>query len=81
MPALCAGLEPQGNTVLQPARFTVETQEAGSGEVLVYIQDPEGHTEEVWGAPWGLRGHCGVIVGSLRGHCGSCWVLSGHSGL
>ena len=74
MPVLCAGLEPQGNTVLQPARFTVETQEAGSGEVLVYIQDPEGHTEEVWGA-------CGVIVGSLRGHCGSCWVLSGHSGL
>ena len=44
---LCAGLEPQGNVVLQPARFTVETLDAGSGEVLVYVQDPEGHTEEV----------------------------------
>uniref|UniRef100_A0A8C3HVE5 Filamin C n=1 Tax=Chrysemys picta bellii TaxID=8478 RepID=A0A8C3HVE5_CHRPI len=40
------GIEPQGNTVLKPAQFTVETLEAGLGEVLVYIEDPEGHTEE-----------------------------------
>ncbi|KAM6136829.1 filamin-C, partial [Pterocles gutturalis] len=40
------GIEPQGNVVLQPARFTVETLEAGVGEVLVYVEDPEGHTEE-----------------------------------
>uniref|UniRef100_A0A8B9EF24 Filamin C n=1 Tax=Anser cygnoides TaxID=8845 RepID=A0A8B9EF24_ANSCY len=40
------GIEPQGNTVLKPAQFTVETLDAGVGEVLVYIEDPEGHTEE-----------------------------------
>ncbi|XP_064417245.1 filamin-C isoform X3 [Latimeria chalumnae] len=40
------GIEPHGNTVLKPAEFTVETIEAGLGEVLVYIEDPEGHTEE-----------------------------------
>lgn len=42
-----AGIEPHGNKVLQPAVFTVDTVEAGSGEVLVYVEDPEGHTEEV----------------------------------
>ncbi|TRY85907.1 hypothetical protein DNTS_011928 [Danionella cerebrum] len=40
------GIEPQGNKVLKPAIFTVETLEAGLGEVLVYVEDPEGHTEE-----------------------------------
>ncbi|ELW67409.1 Filamin-C [Tupaia chinensis] len=40
------GIEPQGNTVLQPAHFTVQTVDAGVGEVLVYVEDPEGHTEE-----------------------------------
>ncbi|XP_015471460.1 filamin-C [Parus major] len=40
------GIEPQGNVVLRPAQFTVETLEAGMGEVLVYVEDPEGHTEE-----------------------------------
>lgn len=44
-----AGIEPHGNKVMQPAVFTVETLEAGSGEVLVYVEDPEGHTEEVLG--------------------------------
>lgn len=41
------GIEPNGNKVLKPAVFTVETLEAGSGEVLVYVEDPEGHKEEV----------------------------------
>uniref|UniRef100_A0A8C0ULD1 Filamin-C-like n=1 Tax=Cyanistes caeruleus TaxID=156563 RepID=A0A8C0ULD1_CYACU len=41
-----SGIEPQGNVVLRPAQFTVETLEAGMGEVLVYVEDPEGHTEE-----------------------------------
>lgn len=36
---------------MQAAAFTVETLEAGSGEVLVYVEDPEGHTEEVRGGP------------------------------
>ncbi|XP_026779509.2 filamin-C isoform X8 [Pangasianodon hypophthalmus] len=40
------GIEPRGNMVLKPAEFIVETVEAGLGEVLVYIEDPEGHTEE-----------------------------------
>lgn len=41
------GIEPRGNVVLRPAEFVVETVEAGLGEVLVYVEDPEGHTEEV----------------------------------
>ncbi|XP_030622681.1 filamin-C-like isoform X2 [Chanos chanos] len=40
------GIEPHGNMVLKPAEFTVETLEAGLGEVIVYVEDPEGHTEE-----------------------------------
>uniref|UniRef100_A0A8C4S225 Filamin C n=1 Tax=Erpetoichthys calabaricus TaxID=27687 RepID=A0A8C4S225_ERPCA len=40
------GIEPHGNIVLKPAEFTVETIEAGLGEVLVFVEDPEGHTEE-----------------------------------
>ncbi|XP_058480403.1 filamin-C isoform X4 [Solea solea] len=40
------GIERLGNIVLKPAEFLVETVEAGLGEVLVYVEDPEGHTEE-----------------------------------
>ncbi|CAB1413282.1 unnamed protein product [Pleuronectes platessa] len=40
------GIEPRGNMVLKAAEFLVETVEAGLGEVLVYVEDPEGHTEE-----------------------------------
>ncbi|RXM28325.1 Filamin-C [Acipenser ruthenus] len=40
------GIEPHGNIVLKPAEFTVETIDAGLGEVLVYVEDPEGHNEE-----------------------------------
>ncbi|XP_069543915.1 filamin-C-like isoform X2 [Brachyistius frenatus] len=40
------GVESRGNTVLKAAEFLVETVEAGLGEVLVYVEDPEGHTEE-----------------------------------
>ncbi|KAJ8269239.1 hypothetical protein COCON_G00118460 [Conger conger] len=40
------GIEPRGNIVLKLAEFTVETVEAGLGEVIVYVEDPEGHTEE-----------------------------------
>ncbi|XP_064198586.1 filamin-C isoform X3 [Anguilla rostrata] len=40
------GIEPRGNIVLKLAEFTVETVEAGLGEVIVYAEDPEGHTEE-----------------------------------
>lgn len=33
--------------VLKPAEFIVETAEGGQGEIIVYVEDPEGHTEEV----------------------------------
>ena len=42
-----SGIEQRGNMVLKPAEFMVETVEAGLGEVLVYVEDPERHTEEV----------------------------------
>lgn len=42
-----SGVESRGNKVLKAAEFLVETVEAGMGEVLVYVEDPEGHTEEV----------------------------------
>lgn len=44
---LLSGIEPCGNMVLKVAKFLVDTVEAGLGEVLVYVEDPEGHTEEV----------------------------------
>lgn len=43
---------------MQAAAFTVETLEAGSGEVLVYVEDPEGHTEEVRGGPARFSERC-----------------------
>lgn len=56
--AVFAGIEPRGNMVLKPAEFLVETVEAGLGEVLVYVEDPEGHTEEVQTHPHiNLKGH------------------------
>lgn len=41
------GVEPVGNVVMKKAMFTVETISAGMGEVLVYVEDPAGHREEV----------------------------------
>lgn len=41
------GIEPVGNVVMKKAVFTVETISAGMGEVLVYVEDPAGHREEV----------------------------------
>lgn len=40
-------MEPTGNVVMKKAVFTVETISAGMGEVLVYVEDPAGHREEV----------------------------------
>lgn len=31
----------------QPANFTVDTISAGQGEVMVFVEDPEGNREEV----------------------------------
>lgn len=41
------GVEPVGNVVMKRTVFTVETISAGMGEVLVYVEDPAGHQEEV----------------------------------
>lgn len=49
------GIEPTGNMVKKRAEFTVETRSAGQGEVLVYVEDPAGHQEEV-GPAAGSRG-------------------------
>ncbi|XP_020655556.3 filamin-B isoform X1 [Pogona vitticeps] len=40
------GIEPHGNMVKQPANFTVDTISAGQGEVMVFVEDPEGNREE-----------------------------------
>ncbi|XP_060095708.1 filamin-B isoform X2 [Heteronotia binoei] len=40
------GIEPHGNMVKQPAIFTVDTISAGQGEVMVFVEDPEGNREE-----------------------------------
>ncbi|XP_063796937.1 filamin-B isoform X1 [Pseudophryne corroboree] len=40
------GVDPTGNMVKRPAPFTVETISAGQGEVLVFVEDPEGIREE-----------------------------------
>lgn len=44
---LSKGVEPVGNVVMKKTVFTVETISAGMGEVLVYVEDPAGHREEV----------------------------------
>lgn len=53
------GIEPTGNMVKKRAEFTVETRSAGQGEVLVYVEDPAGHQEEV-GLCIGRAGFCCV---------------------
>ncbi|XP_077181563.1 filamin-B isoform X2 [Paroedura picta] len=45
------GIEPHGNMVKQPANFTVDTISAGQGEVMVFVEDPEGNREEAKVAP------------------------------
>lgn len=44
---LTTGIEPMGNMVKQPAKFTVDTISAGQGDVMVFVEDPEGNKEEV----------------------------------
>ena len=44
---LCPGIEPTGNSVGAPARFTVETFSAGRGEIEVTILNPKGGKEPV----------------------------------
>lgn len=64
-PCLChsplAGIEPTGNMVKKRAEFTVETRSAGQGEVLVYVEDPAGHQEEV-GPPAGRARYCSASI-------------------
>ncbi|KAL8582065.1 hypothetical protein ACOMHN_028046 [Nucella lapillus] len=55
------GLEPKGNQVGAPARFTVETFSAGKGELVVTIMNPKGMKEE-----------CEVVFNSDRNLTYSC---------
>lgn len=41
------GLEPKGNQVGAPARFTVETFSAGSGTLEITVLNPKGKQEQV----------------------------------
>lgn len=43
----CSGIEPTGNRVLRPAVFTVDTFSAGQGQVMAYLDHPDGTREEV----------------------------------
>uniref|UniRef100_A0A8C0X407 Calponin-homology (CH) domain-containing protein n=1 Tax=Castor canadensis TaxID=51338 RepID=A0A8C0X407_CASCN len=45
------GIEPMGNMVKQPAKFTVDTISAGQGDVMVFVEDPEGNKEEAQVTP------------------------------
>lgn len=44
------GIEPNGNRVMRPAVFTVDTFSAGQGQVMVYLDHPDGTREEVYAA-------------------------------
>ena len=44
---MSSGLEPNGNVVGAPARFTVETFGAGKGDVEVVVLNPKGAPEKV----------------------------------
>lgn len=41
------GIEPTGNRVMRPALFTVDTFSAGQGQVMAYLDHPDGTREEV----------------------------------
>ncbi|XP_043979419.1 filamin-B [Gambusia affinis] len=41
------GIEPTGNRVLRPAVFTVDTFSAGQGQVMAYLDHPDGTREEL----------------------------------
>lgn len=51
--------------VKKRAEFTVETRSAGQGEVLVYVEDPAGHQEEV-GPLSSRRAGQGTVVPPFR---------------
>lgn len=44
---LAAGIERTGNRVRRPTKFTVDTFSAGQGQVTIYLDHPDGTTEEV----------------------------------
>ncbi|XP_023620774.1 filamin-B isoform X2 [Myotis lucifugus] len=45
------GIEPTGNMVKQLAKFTVDTISAGQGDLMVFVEDPEGNKEEAQVTP------------------------------
>lgn len=54
----------------QPAKFTVDTISAGQGDVMVFVEDPEGNKEEVG---WKMLPFHGAL-----GACGRPGVCAFH---
>lgn len=59
-----AGIEPTGNMVKQLAKFTVDTISAGQGDLMVFVEDPEGNKEEVC---WRMLPPLSVSQGACQG--------------
>lgn len=57
------GIEPTGNMVKQPAKFTVDTISAGQGDLMVFVEDPEGNKEEVCWKMLPLHGTFVAVTG------------------
>lgn len=53
--------------VKQPAKFTVDTISAGQGDVMVFVEDPEGNKEEV----------CGKVLPALPASQGALELVTG----
>ena len=63
----------------QPAKFTVDTISAGQGDVMVFIEDPEGNKEEVCWRRLPLSVSHGTF-GSYRARdCVSVFLIKAHS--
>ena len=61
--------------VKQPAKFTVDTISAGQGDVMVFVEDPEGNKEEVCWKTLPLHGTFGAVTGPGTVHSFSKRIL------
>lgn len=71
-----AGIEPTGNSVGAPARFTVETFSAGRGEVEVIVLNPKGGKEPV--SYMALYGQNRAHPYMVKTGCVLVWSKAGH---
>lgn len=75
------GIEPTGNMVKQPAKFTVDTISAGQGDVMVFVEDPEGNKEEVcgWMLPPQAVSHEAFGAYNRDSDCASIFLIKAHT--